>query len=81
MFEMLTSSSNLNLSSSGFFSQFTLILMIISNVVVQSKPQFLKILIFVELVFCNNFKCELKNFTKWIQVNSDLEDIDFASTP
>ena len=31
---------------------------------VQSKPKFLKILIFIELVFCNNFKCELKKIHK-----------------
>ena len=29
-----------------------------------SKPKFLKILIFVELVFCNNFKCELNELHK-----------------
>ena len=51
------------------------------NGMVKSKPKFLKILIFVESVFCNNFKCELINFTKWMQVNSDFKDIDFASTP
>ena len=48
---------------------------------VESTPKFLKILIFVELVFCNNFKCELKKFTKLIQLSSDFEGIDFASTP
>ena len=72
MFEMLTSFSYFNPSSSVFF-QLTSILRIISNFdfiknapisVVQSKPKFLKILIFVELVYCNNFKCELKKFTK-----------------
>ena len=47
MFEMLTSFSNLNLSSSGFFFQLTM-----------------KILIFAELVFCNNFECELNKLHK-----------------
>ena len=72
MFEMLTSFLQLQSEQFSLFSNL-LQSLIISNVdfiqnapiyVVQSKPEFLKILIFVELVFCNNFKCELKKFHK-----------------
>ena len=58
---------------------------------VQSKPKILKILIFVELVFCNNFKCEVNELHKmdpsklrfwrsWFYINSliiIMANVDF----